>query len=185
MEQEFSAKLSEFQNAIKRLIQSQERTTGSITDLNKRIIALERRDESQERSMPDVGHNHVAAQQPCDIPLQDGDSPAPSPGWAVGPNATGPSSEWQSEFGIIKDSVRSVRLPADLWIPDSKQGIKRDDQQMSNVVNKSAKFAETTLRLLWNIQSDSPVPTKTLLDLYTVQVAQIKYLQEEHAALLV
>ncbi len=91
----------------------------------------------------------------------------------------------QGEFQTIRDTVNNVKLPADLKVPDSKQGIKREDQQHSAVVAKCARYAETTLKLLFQAGEPANVTEDTLIRLYHVQLAQVRYLQEEHASLIV
>jgi hypothetical protein len=101
------------------------------------------------------------------------------------PTFTSAESDVQGEFQSIKDSVNSVKLPSDLKVSDTRQGIKLDDQGHSAVVNKCARFAETTLKLLWQIDNANNMTQEYMQQLYLIQLAQIRYLQEEHAGLIV
>lgn len=101
------------------------------------------------------------------------------------PTFTSAESDIQGEFLTIKDSVNNIRLPTDLKVSDTKQGIKREDQAHSAVVNKCARFAETTLKLMWKIDSADNMTQEYMHQLYLIQLAQIRYLQEEHAGLIV
>ena len=94
----------------------------------------------------------------------------------------------QEEYQAIRDSVQSIKLPADLKVSDSKQGVKREDTLHAFVVSKCAKFAETSMKLL--IQADKRPITEEyknefLYKIYAIQLAQLRYLQEEHASLIV
>jgi hypothetical protein len=94
----------------------------------------------------------------------------------------------QEEYQAIKDSVQNIKLAADLKVSDSRQGVKREDTPHANVIGKCAKFAETSMKLL--IQADKKPLTAAaneefLYKLYAVQLAQIRYLQEEHASIIV
>jgi hypothetical protein len=79
--------------------------------------------------------------------------------------------------------VQSVKLPADLIVSDGRpQGLQKADQPLFGVIQRNAKFCETTLKLLASAQAGDA----SLLDnLFTVAHAQVKYLQEELAALVV
>ena len=94
------------------------------------------------------------------------------------------SGDLQGEFAVIKDSVQRVRLPAELKLNDSKSGIKRQDQATYNIVAKSCRFIETSIKLLSlvDVQEDQQ---QRIDELYTVAVAHLKYMQEEYASLIV
>ena len=90
----------------------------------------------------------------------------------------------QQEFTVIKDTVQRVKLPNDLKVDDSRQGVQRKDQQRLNILSKCARYAETITKLLSTLQAERVTPGD-LQDLVTIAVAQIRYLQEEHALLQV
>jgi hypothetical protein len=86
----------------------------------------------------------------------------------------------QQEFAIIKDSLQRVRLPKDLKVEDSRQGVKRNDQGRINNIAKCARYSETALKILSTIDPFN-VTQADLNDLVIVNVAMVRYLQEEHA----
>lgn len=89
----------------------------------------------------------------------------------------------QDEFNSIKDKVTSVKLPPELRVGNSRAGIKRDDTNAANIIANSAKFAETTIKLLWNIED--VIDKNTIHEIFNVQKAHIDYLRQEHSALVV
>ena len=90
-------------------------------------------------------------------------------------------SELQSEFRAIKESVSKIKLPSDLVVGDSRAGVSRADLPKFNLIQKSARFQETILKLLSTCEaSDPPVS-----DITTVALAHLLYLQEEYTNLLV
>ena len=63
-------------------------------------------------------------------------------------------SSIQDEFNSIKDKVSSVKIPPELRVGNSRTGIKREDTNTANIIANSAKFAETTIKLLWYIDEE-------------------------------
>ena len=80
----------------------------------------------------------------------------------------------QAEFAAIKEALQRVKLPADLMLNDSKQGIKREDQPTLQVVARAARYAEVTLKLLNTFDIDS-ISEADIKNLYVTQVAQLRY----------
>ena len=74
-----------------------------------------------------------------------------------------------------------IRLPPSLKLSDSRQGLKRESQTTYNTVARCGKYAETSLKILSQLHTDDPI----VKDLVVIQAAQVKYLAEEQAALLV
>ena len=68
---------------------------------------------------------------------------------------------------------------------DSRQGIKRTDQPLMNALAKCGRYCETGIKLLCSLEAGTELKQETLDNLFLIQYAQIKYLQEEYAALLV
>lgn len=89
----------------------------------------------------------------------------------------------QGEFNAIRDSVQAIRLPSDLKLNDNRAGIKRVDQPLANVVSKSAKFVETSLKLLSSVDGRQ-VSQEDIHKLYSVLVAHIRFLQAEQSSYL-
>ena len=112
----------------------------------------------------------------------------------VGPTVNS-AADLQREFEIIKDSFARTRLPTELRVFDSKQGIKADCQSTLNILSRSARFTETALK--WFQQNTGadrrpgPGTEATVLNedqlgqLYVILAAQINFLQGEYAGLLV
>lgn len=99
-------------------------------------------------------------------------------------SALNEASPVQQEFSVIRDALQRVKLPADLKLDDSKQGVSRVDQKRLNVVQRCARYGETLLKLLSTMQQGNINPGD-VQDLVTIAVAQVRYLQEEHSMLLV
>ena len=88
----------------------------------------------------------------------------------------------ESDYQRIKASVQSFRLPAELSLQEARQGIKREDIPMFNVLAKSARFSETILKLCAQATEDNQLQAE---EVFSVACASIKYLQDEYAALVV
>ena len=90
----------------------------------------------------------------------------------------------QAEYQVIADSVQRIQLPPETVLKNSRQGIPRELQVAHNIITKCAKYAETTIKLLATL-SEGRVTTSDLEKLFTVQYAEVKFLQDELAALIV
>ena len=96
------------------------------------------------------------------------------------------SEDLQGDYQAIASSVQSLKLPPEFVVKtQTRQGINRENQPCFNVVARSAKYAETSLKLLSQIPDPIQDNCKPIQDLIKVQVAQIKYLQEELAQVVV
>ena len=84
----------------------------------------------------------------------------------------------QREFNSLKDSLSRVKLPEELKLVDSKQGIKSKDQPALNIITRCARYAETALKVIATQPED-------LKNIYLVLAAQINFLHGEYAGLLV
>ena len=91
----------------------------------------------------------------------------------------------QADFATIKEAVSKVKLPADLRLCDQKQGIKKDDQQTLQVLSKSARYVETSIKLLGTITPGKVLTPEEYRNLCTIQIAHVRYLQDENATLIV
>ena len=92
-----------------------------------------------------------------------------------------PTSSVEADYLRVKGSVQSVRLPSDLTLQEARQGIKRDDLPLFNVLAKNARFTETLLKICANADK-APMNAE---DVFCVAYAHMKFLQEEYAALVV
>lgn len=88
----------------------------------------------------------------------------------------------QEKFNIIKASVEKVILPTQLKLHDSRSGIKREDQPILNVVGKCGRYVETALKLISEGDEGKQVDIGQIA---IVLVANLRFLQDEFAALLV
>ena len=109
------------------------------------------------------------------------ESGPPSPAVAATAGASAPgASDVQGEFKALQDSLSRVKLPSNLRLNEGRQGIRRSDQPLLNVITRCARYTEAILKLLSS--------TDEQVDLDAVNFAaysQIKYLQDEYAALVV
>ena len=60
----------------------------------------------------------------------------------------------QDEYKGIKDKVANVKIPQELRCGTSKAGIKREDSNSANIISNCAKYVETTIKLLWNLDEE-------------------------------
>ena len=90
--------------------------------------------------------------------------------------------EIQKDFASLKASLDKVILSLLLKVHDSRSGIKKEDQPVLNVFTKCSRFTETALKLVSQSKDGSPLNTEELI---VCLVAEIKYQQDEYAALLV
>lgn len=63
----------------------------------------------------------------------------------------------QSTFYAIKDAVNHYKLPPDHKLNEQKRGIKRKDQQTLQVLSRSARYVETTFKLLGPIPPEKGI----------------------------
>ena len=153
----------------------------TLKEINQSLIALSNRISSLEET---VNTSEATSGRQSEVPNQAQygeytERQAPTPA------AT--AADVGAEFQRLKTSVQSVRLPNNLTLQESRQGIKKEDQTILNVLIKSARFAETAMKLLQNVDTESAPESviSTLDDLFTVHLAQIRYVQEEYTSLVV
>ena len=92
------------------------------------------------------------------------------------------ADELQEQFNLLKSPLDRVILPPLYKLHDSRSGVKREDQLALNILSKCGRYVETCLKFLGSVDTDRPVDLEPLT---TVLLANIKYLQDEYAALLV
>jgi virulence-associated protein VagC len=86
-------------------------------------------------------------------------------------------------YCAVRARVQGIRIPSDLSLPESaKTGIRRSDQPLLNVIQRSAKYCKTALRVSKGASANRE---QTMSDLFKVLIAHVKFLQEEHAGLVV
>ena len=96
------------------------------------------------------------------------------------------SPDVQGEFQNIKDTVQKTNLSPEFRLNDAgnRSGIKRQDQVWANCIARSARYVETSIKLLSNTNTDH-VRATDIENLFVVQLAHIKFLQEEFQSVLV
>ena len=87
-------------------------------------------------------------------------------------------------FDNIKESYARVRIPPQYKVNDSANGIKTECRPVLKVISKSARFAETGLKVLASIQDSDP-SGEGLSELFTIFHAQINFLQAEYSNIVV
>ena len=87
-------------------------------------------------------------------------------------------------FDNIKESYARVRIPPQYKVNDSANGIKTECRPVLKVISKSARFAETGLKVLASIQDSDP-SSEGLSELFTIFQAQINFLQAEYSNIVV
>ena len=95
------------------------------------------------------------------------------------------SADVQGSFETVKRKYQSQRLRSDLMLNESRQGVKRTDQQHFNCLQRCGRYVETVLKVLQLVEPGSLDCELYLEDLFTVLLAAIKYLQDELSAVLV
>ena len=78
----------------------------------------------------------------------------------------------QGEFHTLKDSLSKVKLPADVKLNDSRQGIKRTGLPLMNALAKCGPYCETGIKLLC-LEAGTELKQETLDNLFLIQYAQI------------
>ena len=140
------------------------------------------------------GERHPAASLSSSVPQADVNArqneptrsqEAPSPAPLFG--ATGRRQDIQGEFQALRDSLTRIQLPADLKLNDSRQGIRKNDQPVLNVITRCGKYNETLMKLLTTIDPDTNggLSQVVIEQLFLIAYAQTKFLQDEFASLVV
>ena len=103
----------------------------------------------------------------------------------------GPASsqpDYKARFESIRSSVSKTILDSDWSFSDSKAGIASSDRELAAVISRSAKYVETELKLMQEVQKvfDQEDKVAECMDqLHSVQKAHMRYLQEEFNSLQV
>ena len=135
----------------------------SISELSSRIQAIEVKSEQDS----------IAQVQPP--PSLSNPAPATADEHAV-------EVDIHTAFSAIRAAHQQIKLPSSLIVPTDKTGINKKDQPVINLLTKSAKFAETGLKIIQSPSSGSDTKVQELL---TVLTSFVITLQEEHAAIVV
>ena len=100
------------------------------------------------------------------------------------------------EFDQVKDSVARVSLPQHLKLVDSSAGIKAESKPTLKIISKTARIAETGFKILSTLtptnsnNSDTRPDSVTVSQdnlgaLFTLFAAQMQFLQQEYANIVV
>ena len=95
------------------------------------------------------------------------------------------SSEVQSDFRQIRDRLNKVEIPQSHKLNADRTGVKREDQVKFNVLASCSKYSETLLKVVAAASQEGADSEQILNSVYTVALAQQKYIQDEYASLLV
>ena len=93
------------------------------------------------------------------------------------------SVDVQEEYRAISDSVSKVRLPVDQKL-NNRGGVTANLRAHSNTITRCARYTETILKLIYGLKANEPVSELDIANLFTVANAEIKFLQDEYAALV-
>jgi len=102
-----------------------------------------------------------------------------------GAGAVSQQCDIQEQYRAIKDALQRVKLPPEVKVDDSKQGIKRQELSKAHIISKSAQYCETLYKLLLTLEPEQTLSQGDLEDLNTIVLANIRYLQEERGLVLV
>ena len=159
--------------------------------MDEALKALTARLAAIETRLDEQGASSSSSADHAGSSLPRGSSTSGRPVNINNPDPTGDSTQGafgevniQREFEQVRDAVSRVQLPAHLKVNDSATGINKECKAALKVLNKSARFAETGLKVL------ASAPSVTLSEqevhmLYTVLHAQINFLQGEYSSLVV
>ena len=94
------------------------------------------------------------------------------------------SDDLKAEYNSIQESLSRVQLPGEIIVNKTTQGVGKDQKAAHKVVTTSAKYTETALKLALQLHKEK-VGKEGLEQLIVALFAQLKYLQDEGAALIV
>jgi len=90
----------------------------------------------------------------------------------------------QRIFDGIKESYSKTKLPPSYKVNDLANGIKTECRPVLKVISRTARFAETGLKVIACMQ-ENDVPDERVNELYNIFKAQINFLQAEYSNLVV
>ena len=92
---------------------------------------------------------------------------------------------WKSFLCINDNTLIMAITPDPLKLNKSRQGIQRADQAIYHVLTRCARYSATSLKPLSTIEPGTVITAKTLEQFFLINQAQIQYLQDEYASILV
>ncbi len=174
--------LAEINDKLSRLLYAQDSVVKRIDSLES-VVSRER---LQNRRLFDLKGDNSAQAQSLNGHGSVQNSTVRGDNSTQGPAAldTGvPAALIQREYESIKDSLTQVRLPEELKVVDTRQGLKREDQSTAAILSKCARYTETALR--WLVTQDGNITPDGLQQLYTILQAKVNFIQGECAGLVV
>ena len=190
------AQLNEIILELKSLKAGQDETTARLDSMQSEVAGMKSQisahEDSNTAGIPSIGATatHRSSGTPTlptaptlAGPLPSGDTAGCS--IQAQPVASIAQTTIQDEFQSIKDKLSSVKIPPELRVGTSRTGIRREDASAANVIANSAKYVETSIKLLWKTDSNSTYTAEDLIDIFNIQKAHIDYLRSEHSALVV
>ena len=101
-------------------------------------------------------------------------------------STAGIGSNIQKDFDQIKDKYSKISLPQHLRVHDPITGIKTECRPSLKIINKTARFAETALKIISKLcPTVVAYENEEINDLFAVFQAQINFLQSEYSGLVV
>lgn len=94
------------------------------------------------------------------------------------PNNLEAARDIQVEFEAITQTVQNIQLPPEFIVRTQATGIQKEQQPALNVIKKTAKYTETSLKILQQLNPET-ITEEDIEKLVQIQFAQVKYLQEE------
>ena len=186
--EDFDAFTARIENSYQHLTEQNTSILSKVNELDERITGLEnvsQFSEESSRSPKNKDGGHV-----IDLTLpkrQDRQFNAqyvrPVSDGAFSPIVDA-TEDIQGSFQSICDAVQRIKLPAELCLKQSKQGVSRENQTTYNLITRSAKYTETSVKLLSTLK-EGEVSEVDLQNLFTVQLAHTRYLQDELASIIV
>ena len=118
--------------------------------------------------------------------------------WYTGPineyTESAPNIDVQREFECIRDSLNKIKIPPVYKVNDSSQGIDIESLPALEVVSKCARYGETGLKIISQVEGDLEtgansefitIEKQQIQHLYTVFSAQMNFLQAEYTNIVV
>ncbi len=113
---------------------------------------------------------------------------SPSAGVSLGFSSI-QSEDLQLQFNAIKDSLQRQKLAPDLHLTTAKTGISNQCRDSATILATTSKYVGTSFKLvdglLVKLETADQSVQQDLKALLTVQLAELRYIQEEYAALVV
>ncbi len=92
----------------------------------------------------------------------------------------------QSDFKSISDAYAKYKLDSDLRLNDTRTGIKKEQFEASRILGKCGRYVETQFRIFKAVEeAQRPMTYAEFQHLFICNLAQMRYMQEKYAGLVV